>query len=80
MAEKIVKTDAEWKAELTPEQYKVARKHGTERPFANAYHDSKTPGTYVCVCCGQPLFDSGRVSGRRSATRRSGPPPTGRSS
>ncbi|MCR9072830.1 MAG: peptide-methionine (R)-S-oxide reductase MsrB [Alphaproteobacteria bacterium] len=58
MAEKIVKSDAEWKAQLTPEQYKVARKHGTERPFSNAYHDSKTPGTYACVCCGQPLFDS----------------------
>ena len=58
MTDKIEKTDAEWKAELTPEQYKVARKHGTERPFANAYHDSKTPGTYVCVCCGQPLFES----------------------
>ena len=58
MTDKIEKTDAEWKAELTPEQYKVAREHGTERPFANAYYNNKTPGTYVCVCCGQPLFDS----------------------
>lgn len=58
MTDKITKTDAEWKAQLTPEQYRVARKHGTERPFSNEYHDSKAPGTYACICCGQPLFDS----------------------
>ena len=58
MSEKIKKTDAEWKAELTPEQYRVARLKGTERPFTGAYNDSKAEGTYVCVCCGQPLFAS----------------------
>jgi peptide-methionine (R)-S-oxide reductase len=56
--EKIVKTDAEWKAELTPEQYQVTRKHGTERAFSGKYHDAKTPGTYACICCGLPLFAS----------------------
>jgi peptide-methionine (R)-S-oxide reductase len=58
MSDKIKKTDAEWKAELTPEQYRVARLKGTERPFTGAYNDSKAEGTYVCVCCGQPLFSS----------------------
>lgn len=58
MTEKITRTDAEWRAQLSPEEYRVTRQHGTERPFANRYHDSKTPGTYTCVCCGQPLFDS----------------------
>jgi peptide-methionine (R)-S-oxide reductase len=56
--EKIVKTDAEWKQQLTPEQYDVTRKHGTERAFTGEYHATKEPGTYVCVCCGQPLFAS----------------------
>ena len=58
MADKIAKSDAEWRAELTPEQYEVARKKGTERPFTGAYWDSKTPGVYTCACCGQELFSS----------------------
>ena len=56
--EKITKTDEEWKKQLTREQYNVTRKHGTERAFSGKYHASKEPGTYVCICCGQPLFSS----------------------
>jgi peptide-methionine (R)-S-oxide reductase len=56
--EKIRKTDDEWKAQLTAEQFKVARRGGTERAFSGEYADSKDPGTYTCVCCGQPLFDA----------------------
>ena len=58
MATKIQKTDEEWRAQLTPEQYKVTRKHGTERAFTGEYHDSKEPGIYRCVCCGNELFSS----------------------
>lgn len=58
MATRVVKSDQEWKQELTPEQYRVARKKGTERPFTGEYHDSKEAGTYRCVCCGNPLFRS----------------------
>jgi len=56
--EKIRKTDAEWRSMLTEEQYRVTRKHATERPFSNAYNDEKAPGVYHCICCGEPLFDS----------------------
>ena len=56
--DKIRKTDEEWKAQLTPEQYKVARRAGTERAFTGAYHATKDAGTYQCICCGQPLFAS----------------------
>ncbi len=59
MADKIEKPDSEWKAELTPEQYRVTRKHGTERAFSGELWDNHADGMYRCVCCGEPLFDSG---------------------
>lgn len=58
MAEKIKKTDEDWKKELTPEEYQIARKKGTERAFTGKYWKTKDPGTYQCVCCGNDLFDS----------------------
>lgn len=58
MSDKIVKSDAEWAEQLTPEEFKVARQKGTERAFTGRYWDTKTPGVYKCVCCGTPLFDS----------------------
>lgn len=58
MTDKIEKTDAEWRAQLTPEQYHVAREHGTERAFTSPLNDEKRAGTFSCVCCGAPLFDA----------------------
>lgn len=55
---KVEKSDGEWRSELTPEAYEVARCGGTERAFTGRYWDTKTPGTYHCVCCDTPLFDS----------------------
>lgn len=55
---RVVKTDAEWKAQLTPAQFQIARKQGTERPFCGNLLDNKKNGTYVCICCGLPLFSS----------------------
>ena len=58
MADKVTKSDQEWAAMLTPIQYKVTRKHGTEPAFSGEYHDSKEQGVYNCICCGNALFDS----------------------
>jgi peptide-methionine (R)-S-oxide reductase len=58
MADKIVKTEAEWRAQLTPMQYAVTREKATERPRTGAYDKVTTPGTYRCICCGEVLFES----------------------
>ena len=55
---KVVKTDAEWRAQLSPEQYRVTRERDTERACTGAFWNTKDDGVYACVCCGQPLFDS----------------------
>ncbi len=56
--DKVRKTDAEWRRQLTPGQYDVCRKKGTERPFSGEYDNAKEKGVYVCVCCGQALYSS----------------------
>ena len=58
MTKKIIKTDAEWRAQLTPEQYFVTREAGTEMAFSGEYYDQKQAGSYRCICCDTPLFDS----------------------
>lgn len=58
MRDKIIKTDAEWRAQLTTEQYQVTRAHGTERAFTGALDKHYEDGTYRCVCCDEPLFSS----------------------
>jgi methionine-R-sulfoxide reductase len=56
--EPVRKTDAEWRAQLTPEQFAIARGKGTERPFCGTLLDNKRKGVYTCICCGLPLFTS----------------------
>src|ERR1035438_5242885 len=58
MVAKVLKSDAEWKAELSPEEFHVLREKGTERPYAGEYWNSKADGTYTCRGCGAELFDS----------------------
>jgi peptide-methionine (R)-S-oxide reductase len=57
-SKKVTKSDAEWRAQLSPEAYKVTRKHGTERAFASPLNNEKREGMFNCVCCGAPLFSS----------------------
>ncbi len=58
MAYKIAKTDAEWRAQLTPDQYRICREKGTEPAFTGEYHDCHEPGVYRCAGCSKPLFSS----------------------
>ena len=56
--QKVIKTEAEWQAMLSDEQYRITRQHGTEPAFSGAYWDSKDTGDYLCICCDAPLFSS----------------------
>jgi peptide-methionine (R)-S-oxide reductase len=56
--DKVIKSDEEWRAQLSAEEYQVTRRKGTERAFTGRYHDCKENGTYACICCGAPLFSS----------------------
>ncbi len=58
MSKKLPQSETEWQACLTPEQFRIMRRQGTERAFSGKYHNVKIPGTYVCAGCGEPLFDS----------------------
>ncbi|MGD8556210.1 MAG: peptide-methionine (R)-S-oxide reductase MsrB [Chromatiales bacterium] len=58
MNDKIRKSDEEWRSELSEEEFRVCRRKGTERAFTGKYYETKTGGTYRCVCCGEPLFRS----------------------
>ncbi len=77
MADKLVLSDAEWRRRLSPEEYAVLRRHGTEPPFAGCFVGTHEPGTYVCAACGNPLFRSGEKfesgTGWPSFTRPVGP-------
>jgi len=55
---RVEKTDAEWRQQLTPEQYRITRQHGTERAFTGEYCEAHDPGLYACACCGTPAYDS----------------------
>jgi methionine-R-sulfoxide reductase len=55
---KVVKSDADWRKQLTAEQYQIARGKGTERPFCGVFYDHKKPGVYTCICCALPLFEA----------------------
>ena len=58
MVDRVAKSDAEWRERLTPEQYRITRRQGTEPAFSGAYYDHHAEGMYQCVCCGAPLFAS----------------------
>ena len=58
MGDKVTKSDAEWREQLSPEQFEVCRNKGTERAFTGKYWDTKDPGVYKCACCGYELFDA----------------------